>query len=155
MTAAALGTATALWLARGMFMLLLPTALSCEGVSFVQAHELRFRQNVSAASRPATLLEHSMPPCMSSWLPKTAVAGEVRAEGRMPCADTCCQLGVGLLRGVPNLKEGVLLDVRLLMSRQQTCMQLRTGSIDSTARNQFVVQSHAPLAVSAWRLLLC
>lgn len=120
-TAAALGTATALWPARAVLMLLLPTAFSCAAASRVQVHVLRLRQNVSAASLPATLLEHNMPPCSSSWLPRTDVATDVRAEGTMPCGCSCCQLGVGLLRVEPSLKEGVLHEVMLLRSSQHTC----------------------------------
>jgi hypothetical protein len=122
-TAAALGTATALWLARGTLMLLLPTARSCDGASLIQLSVLRSRQNVSAASLPDTLLEHSMPPCSSSWSPSTAVATAVRAEGTRPCGCSSIQLGVGLLREEHDRgEEAVLQDCVLLRSRQQICM---------------------------------
>lgn len=121
MTTAAEGTATAAWLALAMLMLLLPTALSCSGASLVQHMEVRSRQKVSAARRPATLLPTSIPPCTSSWFPSTAVAADVRAEGFMPVVCTAVQQGVGRLRAGPRLKEGVLQDVMLLRSRQHTC----------------------------------
>jgi hypothetical protein len=121
-TAAALGTATALWLARGTLMLLLPTARSCDGANLIQLSVLRSRQKVSAASLPDTLLEHSMPPCSNNRAPSTAVATAVRAEGTSPCGCTSIQLGVGLLRAEHDRgEEAVLRDCVLLRSRQHIC----------------------------------
>jgi hypothetical protein len=125
-------------------MLLLPTALSCAAAILVQLQLVRSRQKVSATSLPATLFEHSMPPCSTSWPPSTAAADAVRLEGITPCALTVIQVGVGLLRAEPKAKDVVLLEVTLLRSRKHTCRAVCACSLRRTAKN------HSQLGCQCW-----
>jgi hypothetical protein len=57
-------------------------------------------------------------------------------EGSMPCALTVIQMGVGLLRAEPKAKDGVLLVVTLLRSRQHTCRTVCACSLSQTLDSQ-------------------